>query len=550
MVISLNTHKLMIGLLTGYLATYAHAETTVAITSTSTPTAEHPPQKETPIKELLSKNKRYTSDTIAFYKENDYQPVWIKGDSLNQAGLTALDVFKNASTEGLNPGDYEETEKALKNNLPPEEIDVILTNEFIRFIDDVRVGRVPPSHTARIIKITSPKTIPVKLLQEALKDPSYEKLRQMAPEIPEYQSLKKVLAKYREIKQDHSSIPEISHASLKLGSKDFDVVNLRSILHIYGDYKGKDLESTEFDKDLETAVKSFQKRHFIEQTGEVHDQTRKALNTPISDLINKIIINMERLRWLPDDHITDRYILVNVGGYEVKAYTKNHLDLRIKAIVGKTTTKTPVFYAPLKNIVINPSWGVPHSILMRDKLPKILNDPGYVHRAGFTIYDANGNTIDPDQADWAHEGSSYRLRQSPGAHNALGRIKLNIENPYTIYLHGTPDEKLFNKAVRNYSSGCIRLQEPTELANWILSDNTKYSLENLDKMIKKGSTLTVPLKEKINVYFTYQTVWQSDDGEIYFSPDAYKLDPTLEKILSSDLKQSVAASKGGKTRYA
>lgn len=545
---SLKTCKLMAVLLTGYLAAHAYAETTSITTSQPQPGQES--VKETPIKKLLSKDKKYTSDTIAFYKENGYQPVWTEGNNLNQAGLVALDVFENAVSEGLNPEDYEETKNALKNNLPPEEIDVILTNEFIRFIDDVRVGRVPPSHTDRIIKITSPKTIPIKLLQDALQDSNYEKLQQMAPEIADYQTLKKALAEYRAIEQSHPNIPEISKIPLKLKTNDTDVAKLRAILHIYGDYKGTNLDSTEFDKELETAVKSFQKRHFIEQTGEVHEKTRKALNTPISKLINKIIINMERLRWLPDDHLTDRYIFVNVGGYEVKAYKKNRLELRIKAIVGKTTTKTPVFYAPLKNIVINPSWGVPHSILMRDKLPKILHDPSYVHRAGFTVYDASGNAIDPDQADWTNEGSSYQLRQSPGSHNALGRIKLNIENPYTIYLHGTPDKKLFDTLNRTHSSGCIRLQEPNELASWALDDDMKYSLEELDKIIEKGSTITIPLKEKINVYFTYQTTWQSDDGEIYFSPDAYKLDAVLEKLLSTDLKQSVNSSKGGKTKYA
>ncbi|WP_032113749.1 L,D-transpeptidase family protein [Candidatus Paracaedibacter symbiosus] len=504
---------------------------------------------EHPIKQLLSQDKRYSSDTIAFYKENGYQSAWMSGNNLNHAGEIALEVLKNADKEGLNPTDYEAAEKAVKNNLPSEEIDVILTNEFIRYIDDVRVGRIPPSHTARIIKITSPHTTPVKLLQEALKDSSGEKLRQMAPTIPDYQVLKKALADYRILGQQ-APLPEITKALLKLGTKDQDVVNLRVILHTYGDYKGDNLTSTEYDKEIETAVKLFQKRHFIDQTGIVSDQTRKALNTPLNDLINKIIVNMERLRWLPDDHITTRYVLVNVGGYEVKAYTDNHLDLRIKAIVGKETTKTPLFYAPLKNVIVNPSWGVPHSILMRDKLPKILHDPSYVHRAGFTVYDSNDNVIDPDQADWTHEGSNYHLRQSPGAHNALGRIKLNIENPYTIYLHGTPDEKLFDKTVRNYSSGCIRLQKPAELASWVLNNNTKYSVDELDTIIKHGATVSLPLQEQINVYFTYQTVWQGDEGEIYFSPDAYKLDPTLKQLLNSDLKRAVETTHGVKSRYA
>lgn len=548
--------KLFIGLLaTCFTPTIVVSAPPPSATATLIPTpdqtaAEKINPTDTVIKQLLSENKKYSSDTISFYKENGYLPVWMSGNGLNKFGQVALDVLKNAASEGLNPEDYTQTLTALQKKFSPEEIDIILTNEFIHYIDDVRVGRIPPSHAARIIKIISPKTVPVKLIQEALQDSTGEKLRQMAPDLPDYQALKKALQHYAKLVKENPDLPQITKKTLKVGEKNDDIPKLRVILQTLGDYKGTDLTSNIFDKDLETAVKQFQKRYFINETSVVSDQTRKALNKPLKNLLNKIIINMERLRWLPDENADNRHILVNVAGYEVKAYTKNHLDLRIKAIVGKTATKTPLFYAPMKNIIINPSWGVPHSILMRDKLPKILQDPSYIQRAGFTIYNSNGETIDPDQADWAHEGASYRLRQHPGARNALGRIKLNIENPYTIYLHGTPEEKLFQKTVRNFSSGCIRLEDPAALASWILHDSEKYSVESLDKMVNKGTTVTVPLKEQINVYFTYQTIWQGEDDILYISPDAYNLDPLLEKLLKIDLKSELQEEKSSKTRLA
>lgn len=551
MIINIKIYTLWMAFLSVSLASNAFtAEEKMAIVVPSSPPALSHSVSDSAIKQLLLTDKKYTSDTIAFYKNNGYIPVWMAQNSLNQAGEIALDVLKNANTEGLNPADYNNAEVAIKNQRPPEEIDVLLTNDFIHFIDDVRIGRIPPSHIARIIKIASPKITPVKLLEDALKEPGYPKLRQMAPDIIDYQLLKKKLKSYRDLEKQSPSLPQITAKILKPGDKGADIPHLRLILTTFGDYDGSNLTSTEYDKNLEKSVKLFQKRHFIDQTGIISEQTHKALNTPIVEWVGKILINMERLRWLPDDHLTKRHILVNVGGYEVKAYTDNHLDLRMKAIVGKVSTKTPIFYAPMKNVIINPSWGVPQSILMRDKIPKILQDPGYVQRAGFTVYDANNQVIDPDQADWAHEGTHYHLRQSPGSRNALGRIKLNIENPYTIYLHGTPDEKLFNKTVRNYSSGCIRLENPTAMASWVLKDNLKkYSAEDLEKMIKKGITVTVPLQEKVNVYFTYQTVWVGDEGELYFSPDAYKLDPILEKLLNIDLKASTAEAKGGKPHF-
>lgn len=546
--------KVIIGLLATYLTSTTVIAALPAVATLLPAPAQTPPEKvdavEPAIKRLLSESKKYSSETISFYKENGYIPVWTSGSDLNKYGQIALEMLKDAANEGLNPENYTQTLTALQNKLSAEEIDIILTNEFIHYINDVRVGRIPPSHAARIIKIISPKTVPVKLIQEALKESSGEKLRQMAPDLPDYQTLKKALQHYTKLVKDNPDFPQITKKTLKIDDKNDDVPKLRVILQTLGDYKGADVTSTTFDKDLETAVKQFQKRYFINETGVVSDQTRKALNKPLTDLLNKIIINMERLRWLPDENADNRHILVNVAGYEVKAYTKNHLDLRIKAIVGKTATKTPLFYAPMKNIIINPSWGVPHSILMRDKIPKILQDPGYVQRAGFTIYNANGETIDPDQADWAHEGASYRLRQHPGARNALGRIKLNIENPYTIYLHGTPEEKLFQKTVRNYSSGCIRLEDPAALASWVLGDNEKYSVEGLDKIVNKGATVTVPLKEQINVYFTYQTTWQGEEELLYFSPDAYNLDPALEKLLKINLKNEPQEGKTNKTRLA
>jgi len=240
------------------------------------------------------------------------------------------------------------------------------------------------------------------------------------------------------------------------------------------------------------------------------------------------------LRWLPDE-MGDRHIVVNVAGYEVGAYEKSDLKLRIPAIVGKPSRRTPLFYASLKNVIINPSWGVPYNILVHDKIPKIINDPDYVRRSGFTVTDESGNIVDPDQADWENEGRHYHLRQSPGAHNALGRIKFNIENPYTIYMHGTPDEKLFQKTSRPFSSGCIRLKYPAKLAAWVLNNEKKWSEDTLEQTIHNGHTQTVKPTDSIPVFFTYQTIWVGEDNLIHISNDPYGLDEKMGQVLDSKL---------------
>jgi murein L,D-transpeptidase YcbB/YkuD len=302
-------------------------------------------------------------------------------------------------------------------------------------------------------------------------------------------------------------------------------------LILHGDLKDDENTSSEFDDDLKRALRQFQTRHTLEPDGVMGGKTKDALNQSIDDLIRKVIINMERLRWLPDD-LGDKHIIVNVAGYQVQAFEKDTLKLTIPAIVGRPSRRTPLFYATLKNIIFNPSWGVPYNILVHDKIPKIINDPDYVRRSGFTVTDDYGMVIDPDEADWENEGSHYHLRQSPGRHNALGRVKFNIENPYTIYMHGTPDEKLFQKTARAFSSGCIRLKTPIELAVWILNNKDKWSTESIEKSINKGSTQTLSLEDDIPVYFTYQTVWLGKDGLIHVSDDPYRMDAKMEKVLN------------------
>jgi L,D-transpeptidase YcbB len=476
---------------------------------------------------VMNLQKTLLPETIQFYKSDDYQSVWFKGGNLNEAGKKAIEVLKNAHLEGLNPEDYQKA-FTVEQETDKAQADIILTNEVIRFINHIRVGRVPPSQNSGIIKIKSPKTTPVTLLHDAIQDP--KKLGEMAPDLQEYKALKHILAFYLNLLEKDGELPKLQgEAKLEKGMKKPEIHHLKKILFRLGDLAQMN-EVDEFDQDVEEALKNFQERHLLEPDGVVGPNTRKMLNLSLEERIHKIIINMERLRWLPDD-LGTKYIQVNVGGFEAIAVKNGHIDYRIKAIVGKTSTMTPLFYAPLKNIIINPSWHIPPGIMMRDKLHKIIEDPSYIYRAGFTVRDSFGNSVDPYQVDWESEGMHYQVSQPPGPRNALGRIKLNIDNPYIIYLHGTPEDKLFNNTIRGFSSGCIRLQQPVDLAAWVLADESDWTIEKINSSIDAGGTKTIPLKNKIPVYFTYQTVWLNEKGTVYFSNDLYQFDTTLMKLL-------------------
>ncbi|WP_010297576.1 L,D-transpeptidase family protein [Candidatus Odyssella thessalonicensis] len=499
---------------------------------------------------LVSSNKSLSSDTREFYKQHNYTAVWYPNGKESVAAQIAKKVLKEADQEGLDPLDYQEG-WAEKKDADWATAEIALTNTFLRFIDHVRVGRVPAKDAARTIKLVSPKTDPVKLLTEALQDGAnkFNKLTQMAPDVTGYQDLKTLLQTFKALSAKWGDLPSLKKTKVKVGQSDPNIVALKKILVAYGYYTDANFDDV-YTQELFNAVVDFQRHNNLEADGVIGEDTARALNVPIKRRIQQIIINMERLRWLPDD-LGERHIIVNVAGYEVLAVTNKKIDIRMRSIVGQVGRKTPLFYAPLKNIVINPSWGVPKSILVRDKLPKIINDPSYIERAGFTVYDNAGNQLDPYHVDWESHGSNINLRQRPGFQNALGRIKLNIDNPYAIYLHGTPTGKLFDKPRRNLSSGCIRLQYPNQLAAWVLQKENGWNENKVQEQINSGRTITVPLKKQLPVYFTYQTVWLSDDGKPHFSPDAYKMDDNLIELLKLNRQPVTEIAKSNyQIRYA
>lgn len=516
-------------------------------TQASTPSD---PAPETPIGKFLKEHKNISQNTRDFYEQNNYVAVWYPNGQESVAAQTAKQVLKTSDTEGLNPTDYQKAWITdYKKDWVKAEID--LTNTFLKFIDHVRVGRIPAQDVARSIKLTSPKTDPVKLLTEALKDNggNFKKLTQMAPDLPDYQNLKILLQQYKSLAEQWGTLPTIERINAKVGESSPSIPAVKKILTAYGYYSGQSFDDI-YTQELFDAVKNFQHHNNLEVDGVIGPQTSRVLNIPLETRIHKIIINMERLRWLPDD-MGERHIIVNVGGYEVLAVRNNKTEIRMRAIVGQVGRRTPLFYAPLRDITINPSWGVPRSILVRDKIPKIINDPTYLERAGYVVYDSSGNRISPHNVDWYNNGSGISLRQKPGFRNALGRIRLNIINPYTIFLHGTPTGKLFEKPRRNFSSGCIRLEEPNKLSAWVLKDENGWDESTVQQQINTGRTITVPIKEKLPVYFTYQTVWVADDGKPHFSPDAYNMDDRLIDLLKlKDQPLTKLASQTYKIRYA
>ncbi len=347
------------------------------------------------------------------------------------------------------------------------------------------------------------------------------------------EKLENILKEYESLADKSGRPPQwtcINH-SFRLKDQDPVLVTAKKQLHLLGFFaaskKGADLKFTStFSKKLEAAVKQFQKRHFLEPDGIIGRKTCIALNMTPEERIKKIKLNLERWREL-ESSLQGKYVLVNIPTYKLYAMEDRKIDLTQPVIVGMKSRETPIFTSNMNSVVLNPAWGVPVSIFIKDKLRKVLQDPKYLSKSGFTVTDQDGDTVTDSSVDWSHVSLHhfpYTVRQLPGKNNALGAIKFNLDNKEAIYLHGTPQKNLFHKVARPFSSGCVRLESPQKLATWALKGTQYDNPQKLQEKINAGDTSAILLKKPIPVYFTYITVWVDGKEQVLFSDDPYNLD--------------------------
>lgn len=286
-----------------------------------------------------------------------------------------------------------------------------------------------------------------------------------------------------------------------------------------------------FDGTLKEAVQRFQRRHGLAADGQVGAKTLRALNVPVSERIRQLTASLERCQALPP-LLERRHVVVNIADFSLKLYEEGRLRLQMPVIVGRPYRQTPVFHSRISSLVLNPSWNVPKSITTRDLLPKVKKNPEYLRQMGFRILRdwKGGAEIDPATIDWASLVPArfpYRLRQDPGPANALGRLKFFFPNPYDVYLHDTPSQELFQQDARAFSSGCIRIGRPLELAAYLLQGTALGTSDALEAAISRGGTRTLGVPRPIAISVVYMTAWVDPEGILHFRPDIYNRDPAL-----------------------
>lgn len=315
---------------------------------------------------------------------------------------------------------------------------------------------------------------------------------------------------------------------LRLGTVNEDVSRLRERLIISGDLQSNAGLSQSYDTYVEGAVRGFQARHGLPADGVMGKFTYAALNVSARVRLSQIETNLVRLKSMADEMSgmpERRYVMVNIPAAQIEAVESQQIALRHTAIVGKTDRQTPILNSKIHEIILNPYWTAPRSIIQKDIMPLMRKDPTYLTRNAIRLFDWNGNEIAPETVDWqAEEAPNLMFRQDPGKINAMSSTKINFYNPHAVYMHDTPQRSVFGQLLRFESSGCVRVQNIRELSTWLLKETEGWSREAIEAGIVSGENIPIQLQEAVPVYFAYFTAWSSADGLVQFRDDIYRRD--------------------------
>jgi murein L,D-transpeptidase YcbB/YkuD len=480
------------------------------------------------------------------YQRREFAPTWSP-----QAADALITLVDTAESHGLDPEDYHQSALLrLRTRVDASEgrdtrsladYDVVLSDALLRIAYHAIYGKVDPESLDSKWNITQHLdpaiSDPAATLQRIIDSGEIEPaIASLAPKGPVYFGLRRALRRYQNFAGAGGWEPVPDGPNLELGMSGPRVTALRRRLAATRDLTAADPDSDVFDAWVERAVRKFQARHRIDADGVVGAATIESMNVPADDRIDQIRVNLERARWVLH-RLPGSFILVDIAGFHASYFVDDELAWSSRVQVGRPFRKTPVFRGDITYLEINPTWTVPPGILRKDILPRIREDLGYLAKNEMRVLDKSGAEIDPTTIDWnkiAAEGFPHRIVQSPGPHNALGRVKFMFPNPHLVFLHDTPSRALFERTDRAFSSGCIRVDQPFELAELLLDDPSRWSRAQIDTAVEARETTRVNLPRKVPVILLYWTVEVDEDGEVHFKKDLYERDAALLAGLDED----------------
>jgi len=488
-----------------------------------------------------------------FYQQRNYEPGWSENGAPRPCVDSLIRELSQAEQEGL-AGSCYHLSALMELNQPQRrsrnqekwtadqlaELDILLSDAFLLFASLLQSGRVNPRTFDAEWFVRRDSADVVVLLEEAVRNGEVcQKLDDLRPRHPSYRRLCQALARFRTLAQQ-GAWPTVEYvAKLEPGARSPRIAQVRRRLRVTGEWTGRSAapDSLFYDDALVEAVKSFQTTHGLEPDGIIGWSTVQEMNVTAEQRCTQIIVNLERWRWLYRD-LGDRHIQVNIPTFELEVVEQDSIIMSMRVVVGKPARRTPVLSDIMTHLVLNPYWNVPVSIILHDMIPEIRRRPHYLSDRGIRLYpnwDIKRPPVDPGSVDWNKLNKNnlpYLFRQDPGPENALGRVKFVLHNDFDVYLHDSPTRGLFTRADRAFSSGCIRLQNPIDLAVYLLRDSPSWNREAILRTIQTQREATIALPRPYSVHLQYWTAWVNAQGELRFGRDIYQRDQKVANALA------------------
>ncbi len=498
----------------------------------------------------------HTEPLNKLYSLRSYSAIWVDDNGKPNVMFDSLKaVFMAADRQGLDASDYWDSElqslydKVQRNNQNWITFELASSEALVRYVSHLSTGRFDPELVDSDIKYKKRNFSEFNELAAAVANGPVSlqvNLDQLAPLHERYQSLVQGLAQLRSIKaQGGWSTTASPGFALKLGVKDPVIVQLRNRLNQMG-YAVSMVGGENFDAEFEKVLIQYQAANGLMADGIIgtRSEVLRSLNYNVHQRISRIEVTMEKLRWLPRV-LESRHIMVNLATTEFRLWDEGKQVFYFKTINGQPFRRTPSMRDAITFVNLNPTWTVPHSIAIRDKIPALRKDSQYLEKNNMVLLDASTDErVDSSLIDWSRASARnfpYYIRQMPGPDNALGVVKFPLQNPWAIYMHDTNEKQLFADGKRHRSSGCVRLEQPLELAAYLLQDQPGWDINTIRNFVPMSAydrrvvetERRVNLKKAMPVYFVYLTAEKNADGRIRFVEDVYGQDYRLQKALEN-----------------
>ena len=493
----------------------------------------------------------YQTIVSTFYDDRNYEVAWTRDGAPTATATAFINQFQGAAAKGLIPEDYDASrwagrvqELSSKSADAISLFDVAMTVNVMRYISDLHIGRVNPSHFNFEIPVQDKKYDLAEFVSDnAVDSTDVPKLiAGIEPDSDEYRKTEQALAHYLDLaKQQEQAnaepLPTVTKAVSVGGTYPAESA-LVTRLRLEGDLPapGDPVPPmpTTFDATLSAAVKSYQHRHGIAEDGTLTAETIKSLNVPMNLRVAQLQDSLERWRWLPEPYLHAR-LMVNLPEFVLRGYDPDHkLDFTMRVVVGKVMGEhqTPVFTHMMKYLVFRPYWSVPVDIARKELVPHIEASRGYLASKNFEVTNNKGTVLTDYTAKEVAQGA-VMVREKPGPKNSLGLVKFIFPNQYDIYLHSTPAVSLFERSRRDFSHGCIRVQKPADLAAWVLEGQGDWDMSKVEEAMNTGpDNRTVSLKNPLPIVIFYLTAIVDEDGQAHFFDDIYGYDQEMQKVFS------------------